>query len=280
MDASQLGRFIERIEMQTSLGQADVQTSAHAISISFTNSGTSTPLQLQISCEQLDWQLSSMAQVCDQFSPFLFRVKNLGINTTRSSSEQDDVDGEQWLELVRSFGGARDFWVAGGLTTDILCALRPAEGEHTTYSTVLPALRNLRVQKPMAIDEPLWDAAQSFITSRRLSSHPVELQVLCHICNTSFTQQQELKSHLVGKHAYRTVCSYCGDFECTPGHNRFPGHLRSKHPEVARNDVLISDLSLIIFPPSQLDRLVNRHSSLRMPDIVTPFTMVTAPHSQ
>jgi len=77
-----------------------------------------------------------MAQVCDQFSPFLFRVKNLGINTTRSSSEQDDVDGEQWLELVRSFGGARDFRVAGELTTDILCALGPADGGHTT---VLPA---------------------------------------------------------------------------------------------------------------------------------------------
>src|SRR6266702_4449252 len=96
MDASQLDRFIERIEMQTSLSQADVQTSAHIISISFTNSSTSTPLQLQISCKQLDWQLSSMAQVCDQFSPFLSCVKNLSINTTKLSSGQGDVEGEQW----------------------------------------------------------------------------------------------------------------------------------------------------------------------------------------
>jgi hypothetical protein len=75
MDASQLGRFIERIEMQTSLSRAEVQTSAHAISITFPTQSTSTPLRLQISCEQLDWQLSSMAQICNQFSPFLFRVK-------------------------------------------------------------------------------------------------------------------------------------------------------------------------------------------------------------
>jgi len=58
MDASQLGQFIERIEMQTSLSQADVQTSAHDISISFTSSNGSTPLRLQISCKQLDWQMS------------------------------------------------------------------------------------------------------------------------------------------------------------------------------------------------------------------------------
>ncbi|KAI9443737.1 hypothetical protein BJY52DRAFT_444063 [Lactarius psammicola] len=86
MDALQLGRFIERIEMQTPLSRADIQTSAHAISISFSNSSTlsSPPLRLQISCKQLDWQLSSMAQVCDQFSPFLFRITNLRVNMDQS----------------------------------------------------------------------------------------------------------------------------------------------------------------------------------------------------
>ena len=73
IDASQLGRFIERTEMHTSLIQAEVQTSAHAISIFFTDSSTSTPLRLRISCKQIDWQLSCMAQVCDQFSSFLSR---------------------------------------------------------------------------------------------------------------------------------------------------------------------------------------------------------------
>ncbi|KAH9066562.1 hypothetical protein EDB87DRAFT_436977 [Lactarius vividus] len=39
IDALQLGRFVERIEMQTSLSRADVQTSTHAISICFSNPG-------------------------------------------------------------------------------------------------------------------------------------------------------------------------------------------------------------------------------------------------
>jgi hypothetical protein len=44
MDASQLGRFIERAEMHISLLQADIEIPAHTISISFANSGASTPL--------------------------------------------------------------------------------------------------------------------------------------------------------------------------------------------------------------------------------------------
>jgi hypothetical protein len=118
MDASQLGRFIERIEMQTVAQPSGIKTSAHAISIFFSNSSTSTPLRLQISCKQLDWQLSCMAQVCDQFSPFLFRVEQLRINTTQPSSGQDDVAGEQWLELVRSFRAQETFrWLANSQQT-------------------------------------------------------------------------------------------------------------------------------------------------------------------
>jgi hypothetical protein len=272
MDASQLGRFIERIEMQMSLSQAEVKTSTHAISLSFTDSSTSTPLRLHISCKQLDWQLSCMAQVCDQFSPFLFGAKNLGINATQTSIESDDMDGGQWLNLVRSFRGAKDLLVAGELATDILRALRSAGGGHTS---VLPALRNLRVRTPELIDGPFRDAALSFFTSRRLSGRPIELEFLCHICNTSFTRQQELKAHLVDMHAYQIVCSYCGgDFELEPGNDHLcRDHLESKHPEIARNDEVFSN------PFATLEGLINRHSSLRAPGAIAVTTTGTTPHS-
>jgi hypothetical protein len=280
MDASQLGRFIERIEMLALPSHAEVEISAHAISISFTYSNnTSTPLLLKISCTQLDWQLSSLAQVCDQFFPFLFRVRNLGINTTKSPSGQNDVDSEQWLELLRPFGGATDLSVAGELAGDILGALRPADAGGTTNTTVLSAMRNLRVRTPKLIDGLFRDAALSFLTSRRLSGQPVELQFLCHICHTGYTRQQELKSHLEYKHAYRIVCSYCGDFERQPGHDHlFRDHIKSKHPEVAHNDELFSNPFSTLSLPSELDGLVNRHSSLRAPASVAPSTAATTPH--
>ena len=117
IDASELGRFVEQIETtQTSLNQGNIQTSPHAISISFTVSSSAfrTPLQLQLSCKQMDWQLSLMTQICNQFTPFLFRVKNVGIgfNTADLPNRRDhacgQAGGEGWLELVRLFALAQD----------------------------------------------------------------------------------------------------------------------------------------------------------------------------
>jgi hypothetical protein len=279
MDASQIGRFIERIDMQRLLSRADIQTSAQAISISFTGTNTSTRLRLQISCKRLDWQLSCMAQVCDQFSPFLFRVEELSINTTQLPSGQDDVVGDQWLEIARSFGGARDVRVADKITPDIFLALGRAGGEHTT---VFPALNHLHVQNPaMIMNEPSWDALLLFINMRSLSGRPIQINVplsQCHICHASFRQQKGLELHLVEKHTYRIMCSYCADFVCTPGHgDPFREHLESEHPILMRHDALISNPFLI---PLQLDRLVNRHSTLHAPVIVEPSPTTTAPHSQ
>ncbi|KAH8984737.1 hypothetical protein EDB92DRAFT_1950567 [Lactarius akahatsu] len=282
MDASQLGRFIERTGIQTPLSQAEVQTSGDAISISFTSSGTSsgTPLRLQISCKQLDWQLSSMAQVCDQFSPFLFRVNNVRINSTQSSSEQDDVDGGQWLGLIRAFGGATDFPVDGELTTAILCALGLVEESHTT---VLPSLHHLHIENPRAMSEPSWDGLLSFITLRSRSGHPIQVNVpffQCHICQASIRKQKGLNRHLVDMHGYRVLCSYCGNFECKTGYyDLFQQHLRREHPEARRKDGRIRRSGL---NTPQLDSLVAWHSTPHAPDTVAPATATTgtAPHSQ
>ena len=207
-----------------------------------------------------------MAQVCVQLYPFLRRVENVGINTTQSRNGQDDVDSGQWLGLVRTFSGARDFWVGDGLMTHILCALGQAVRGHT-MTMVLPSLRQLRVENPMALNEPSWDAVQSFVASRSLSGRPVQVNVpinLCGICHTCFRKQQGFERHLVDKHAYRKMCSYCNDFECMPGRNYlFLGHLRSQHPEVEPNDGSIKS-------SFQLDSLVIQHCSLRAPDIVAP----------
>ena len=132
MDASQLGQFIERIEILKSHSQADILISERAISIRFLQPRAPTSLGLQVSGAQLDRQLSSMGQICNHFSPFLFRVKDLRVSSTRPSSGWDDVDGRRYLELIGAFGGATYFRVTGELTTDILCALSPVDGECTT----------------------------------------------------------------------------------------------------------------------------------------------------
>ena len=91
---SQLERFINQIETQKAHRRADIVISERAVSITFTQPKTHARLTLQISCEQLDWQLSSITQICDHV-PFLSKAQDLGIDATRRLSGKDDVDDEQ-----------------------------------------------------------------------------------------------------------------------------------------------------------------------------------------
>jgi hypothetical protein len=258
LDSSQLGLFINRIEMQRSPHRADILCSRDTISITFTQSGTLTKLGLKISCEQLDWQLSSICQICDHFSLFLSCVEDLGIDTTGSPSVPDDMDAEQWVRLILAFRSAKDFRVAGELATDVLRALRPTDERH---QTVLPALRSLHVQEPSMFNfAPIWDSVESFVTQRRLSGHPVQLyysesRYTCQICCVGFRLWQDFIRHLKDKHPHQNMCPYCGIFQWSKERNYlFQEHLESEHPEVALTDALIlnPDLefsSLIITTP-------------------------------
>ena len=173
LDASQLGIFINRIEM--TFLQADILSSRGATSVTFTQPGALTRLGLQISCEQLDWQLTSIYQICDHFSSFISSVEDLGVKTIGPSSVPDDMDDEQWVRLLRLFDGLKAFRVAGELTTDILGALRLAEEHQIVFS----ALQNLYIES-MSMPGPLWDSVQSFDAQRRFSSHPVQIYVRQH----------------------------------------------------------------------------------------------------
>lgn len=148
-----------------------------------------------------------------QFSSFLFRVEERSTNTTQLISGKDDLGDAQWLELVRSIGGARDIWIANELITYyILRALDQADGGHTN---ALPALDTLFVEDPMTMNDLSWEALLPFITLRSLSGRHVQGNMPCSQCDirhASFRQQRELKHHLVDRHqhTYRRLCSYCG----------------------------------------------------------------------
>ena len=129
--------------------------------------------------------------------------------------------------------------------------------------------RSVRVQNPIAMGGPLWNSVQSLITSRWISGRPVQVfapSYQCHICRYGFKKQHELKLHLRDGHRYQILCSYCDEFECTPGQRYlFQEHLESEHHQIVHNDALISTPSLTPLP---FDSLVDQHSSLRAPDVV------------
>ena len=246
MDAAQLGQFIERIEMQTLLSQADVFTSARIASISFSKPGAHLRLALQISCAQVDWQLSSMAQICNHFSPSLSRVTDLGISSTRQTSGTDDVDREQWAEIIRTFNCAGVFRAAGTLAAVILRTLSLAARD----PNMLPALHTLHVPKLRPENHVAFKkAAESFATTRRLSGLPVEVyppnldakrEYSCEDCGVSFKQLQGLKRHHKDRHRSRNMCPHCGIFRWSAGRKyAFLNHLITEHPDVAHTNTPI-----------------------------------------
>jgi hypothetical protein len=250
MDAAQLGQFIERIETQTSLTQADVLTSANSISISISDPGARLRLALQISCAQVDWQLSSMTQICNHFSRFLPRVQDLGISSTQTLSGTNDMDREHWGEIIRSFNGAGVFCAAGTLAAEILCTLSLDAGD----PNVLPALHTLHVPELGPEYAALKEAAESFATSRWLSGRPVKVHPhpllpdpdwtpLCEACGLRFARPQELARHHKDMHDPSRVCPHCGIFRWRRP-RLFRRHLEIEHPEVAHTNSSISNPAL------------------------------------
>ena len=242
LDASQLGLFANCTEIQRSPLRADILSSECTISITITHPGTPTWFGLHISCEQLDWQLSSISQICNHFSSFIIRVEDLGIDMSGPSSVPEDMDGDQWLRPIRAFSGAKDFRVVGKLATDILSALRLADEGN---ETVLPALRHLHVQEPRSMYGPLRDSLAPFVAQRRLSNHPVQVvysesRYTCQICCVGFGGWEDLVRHMKDQHPNQNMCPYCGVFQWSQtGNDLFQDHLESEHPEVALTDALI-----------------------------------------
>jgi hypothetical protein len=145
--------------VQTPLNREIVQISTYAIIVTFLDQSVAMLLQLRITCEQLDWKLSLLTQICNHFPPFLFHVENLFIRSTQPTHCMwDGVASEQWTEHIRAFGGAKDLHITGVHVTDILGALRPAQGpadgSHAA-ETLFPALHNLHLEEDMRVGMPL-----------------------------------------------------------------------------------------------------------------------------
>jgi hypothetical protein len=131
-------------------------------------------VMLRISCEPLDWQISSLAQVCSTSFPPLPALEHLHIDIEtdpHSSLEwQDDMEDTQWLELLHPFTSVKDLRLCKDSVAFIALSLQDLSGERITE--VLPALENLFLEGPQP-SGPVKEAIGKFIAARQLSGCPV-----------------------------------------------------------------------------------------------------------
>jgi len=168
-DTPQLSQFINRTPQLNTHDEAQVVFSDSGASVSLPRTFDHKGLELGISCRQIDWQLSSLAQVCSSCFPqaLISAVEHLYIVERRVSPHhtEDDIENSQWLELFHPFTAVRNLYLSKEFAPRVITALQEFVGDRATCvlaegrvihmlfvgdraTCVLPALQLLHLEAP------------------------------------------------------------------------------------------------------------------------------------
>jgi hypothetical protein len=129
-------------------------------------------LDLTVSCRDLDWQVSSLEQVCTSCLPPLSTLEDLYIleNIYRPLHRQDDVENAQWLELLHPFIAVKNLYLHKQFALRIVPALQELVGGRATE--VLPTLQNIFLEG-LEPSGPIQEGIGKFVAARQFTSHPI-----------------------------------------------------------------------------------------------------------
>ncbi len=124
-------------------------------------------------CREPDWQLSSVAQVCNSCLPPLSMIEDLYIKHRYSCLvwKNDAIENTLWLELLLPFPAVKNLYLYNDFVPGIVAALQENFG-----TEVLPSLKNIFVEglEPLG---PLQESIGQFVAARELSGHPIAISV-------------------------------------------------------------------------------------------------------
>jgi hypothetical protein len=151
--------------------EAVVLFDRHAISVTTDNFPNSRwrPLFLCVMCQPLDWQIDCAAQICSGIIPTLSGVERLRLKPDvlgweiPTEFQNGAIDSTAWHELLRSFIGVKELYIAHRLSKEISRALQV--DEVALDPGFLPNLQYI------ASGDNLFS---SFIDTRRGVGRPVE----------------------------------------------------------------------------------------------------------
>ena len=175
-DTPQLTRFISRTPHSRSQDEEARVTFFNSAVVFTLPEIFGRELELGISCRQSDWQLSSLAQVCNLSFPWglMSSLERLYVCEGQHSQLrwQGDVENSQWVELLQPFTAVKELYLSRGLAPCIAPALQELVGERV--SEVLPALQNLFLEE-LHPSGPVQEAIEKFVAVRQLSCHPISV---------------------------------------------------------------------------------------------------------
>ena len=170
-DTPQLSQFISRRSTFMALEEAHIEFCYRTVTVEFPSQTSYGKLKVEIRCSVLEWQISSLEQVCTSSLPPVSTLKDLYINGgSLGRRGQDDVENVGWLELLRPFAAVKNLYIHKKFVPGIAPALQELVGGRTTEA--LPALENLFLDGLLKW-RPLHEGIKKFVAARGLTNHPV-----------------------------------------------------------------------------------------------------------
>ena len=173
-DCRRLDQFINRTPKYRALDEAYVQFYEYIAVVKFRDRNSPfTPggLEIEISCEEPDWQLSSIEQVCNSALYILSTVEDLYIERRyRESVWKDDaIENTLWLQLLLPFTVVKNLYLSNEFALGITATLQELVGGTTE---VLPSLQNIFLEG-LEPSGPVRENIERFVATRQLSGHPI-----------------------------------------------------------------------------------------------------------
>jgi hypothetical protein len=133
-------------------------------------------LGIAVSCREPDWQLSSLAQVCNSFLHHVSTVEDLYIEHRYSQLvwKDDAIENTLWLDLLLPFTAVKNLYLSEEFALGVAAALQELVGDRITE--VLPSLQNIFVEG-LELSGPFWENFGQFVTARQLSGHPGAISI-------------------------------------------------------------------------------------------------------
>ena len=175
-DTPQLIRFISCAPKLKAPEKANITIYHHVASVKFssrTYPSRDRGLEVKIWCNGLNWQLSSLVQVCTSCLPFLSLLEDLYFYEDLRPDWKENIDNELWVDLLRPFGAVKNLHLSKTVASRVAPALQELVEGRTTevLPTVLPNLENIFVVGLESFG-PAQEGIEQFVAARQVAGHP------------------------------------------------------------------------------------------------------------
>jgi hypothetical protein len=171
-DTPQLTQFISRTPNMQALKNAHVTFDGDAASVKLSSLELRRydRLEVKIPCRELDWQVSSMEQICASCLPPLPTLDlHIHGNPHYQQHWQGNVENAQWLQLLQPFTSVKKLYLSEEIAGRIVPALQELVGGRATE--VLPILENIFLGGQLS--GPVREGIQQVFAVRQATNHPI-----------------------------------------------------------------------------------------------------------